>query len=103
MTKETNEENQKELIDSVVGDPKRIPYQKETVLRFNREENEINLHSFDPTLVKDLIKHPNFEAEQFNKDDDGNIVGIMGKLPIGTLKIKREPRKRDYPSTIIST
>lgn len=103
MTKETNEKNQKELIDSVVGDPKRIPYQKETVLRFNREENKINLHTFDPTLVKGLIKHPNFEAEQFNKDDDGNIVGIMGKLPIGVLKIKREPRKRDYPSTIIST
>lgn len=93
----------KEVLDRVAGDSKRVPYEKETIFRFNREEKKIHVSSFDPTIIKGLLRHQYFEVDDMTENKRGRIVGISGKLPRGVIKVKKKPRKRDYPSTIIST
>lgn len=96
------EKDEEELLELVRGDPGRIPYEKETHFLFNRQEAFIHVHSFDPTIVKDLIRHNYFSVSKYSTTEDGEIIGISGRLPTGVLKIKRKPRKQDYPSKIVS-
>lgn len=103
MNNSSREKNKKELIKQVIGDSRRVPYEKETIFRFNREEKKVYINSFDPTVVKGLLRHKYFEVESYNRNEKDRIIGISGNMPRGILKVKKEPRKRDYPSTIISS
>lgn len=102
MARTIEKMSREEAIDKVVGDNRRVSYEKETTIRFNREEKVFFVNSFDPTIIKGLLGHEYFEISDCSKNESGKIIGISGRLPRGIIKIKKRPRKRNYSSTIIS-
>lgn len=103
MSEINGKSDRKKSIERVVGDHLREPSEKETILRFDREEKLVHVNSFDSTIIKGLLKHKLFEVDNYSRNTHDMIIGVSGHLPRGVLKIKNKPRKRDYSSTIIST
>lgn len=102
MSTSNGEIDKKEAVGRVVGDSQRLSWEKETILRFNREEKVVHVSSFDPTIIKSLLKHKLFEVDSYSRNVNEKIIGVSGHLPRGVLKVKKKPRKRDFSSTIIS-
>ena len=108
-----------DLTEKVDRDPVLSGAEKETTITMMGDEKWFEIYSAKPTMIKSLLEHNHFDmiwarvmrdngTERLSdqselKDIDGDIVGIKGAMPIGTLTIKYKPRTKDHQSSIIST
>lgn len=108
-----------DVTEKVSRDPDLSGAEKETTLTMMGDEKRFDIYSAKPTIIKSLLKHNHFDmkwAQVLNEsghkrisereklgDIDGDIVGIKGEMPVGTLTIKYKPRTNNHQSSIIST
>jgi len=79
----------------VAADPKLRPEEKETCLHILGDAQWADVFTRHPSAVKGLLALPEFEVEeQCTRTIRGKevIVGVKGRLPLGSLKIGR-PRR----------
>jgi len=115
---ETNREVDVEvLIDAFErDDPALAPEEKETTLRFARDEDVAAFHTDEAGIGRRLIAHPETVLDGV-VIRDGNVrrtrapsevepgeevVGVRGTIPVGALSIKSTARKSDRHATIVS-
>lgn len=98
------------MIDSVSESQRLTAEEKESTYRAEKGNDEMFVYSAVGSTIKRLLAHPEFDIDlirQETNDDeleviDGDLeegfdgrrrtVGVKGKLPIGTLKIKPNSR-----------
>jgi len=97
-------------------DPALAPTEKETTLRFARDEDVATFYTAEAGLGRRLIAHPETDLDGVViKDgqarptkapdevgDDETVVGVRGTIPVGALSVKSSSRKSDRHAPIVS-
>jgi hypothetical protein len=83
---------------------------------FLREDDRASVSTSIPTLIRHLLKHPEFDADTLTIvdgekrrgidpeafDGDGHVVAVKGYVPIGCLKMKSIERSNDAPRLVVA-
>ena len=95
--------------------------ERETGIDFFSADDRFTVHSYEPTIVRALLRHDEATIKWlFVEPDDGRgrresnlrevadreaveISGVKATLPTAVLKIKGKPRATGRPSSIVST
>lgn len=100
-------------------DPRLTPPEKETTLRFARDESRVAIFTAERGIGRRLLAHPaaSIDAlividgesarpaialDELDTEDPRPVVGVRGELPIGALVVRREPRKDDSHAEIVT-
>lgn len=97
-------------------DPQLSPCEKETVVRFARDEDRVTVYTTEAGLGRRLLKHPHTEARGVTiadgsarpevpvEDLDGteDVVAVRATAPVGLLQIKASPRRSDQHAEIVT-
>lgn len=112
---ETDREALVEAFDA--DDPLLAPEEKETTLRFARDEGVAHFFTEEAGVGRRLLAHPEAVVEEVVVEGEGSarpardpaevskgehVVGVRGTLPIGALQVKSRARKTDRHSKIVS-
>lgn len=108
--------DREELREAVREDARLTPAEKETTLRFGKDEDVVHVFTAERGLTRRLISHAHAENVRLVVDDgdgrparrvgewDGEpIVGVNLELPIGALLVKREPRKSNQHAPVVAS
>ena len=105
-------------VSRVGPDPLLSGDEKETALSMYGLDKHYTIHSAKPTIIKALLQHDEFTItrarvvdgedasrvttrEEISKTP-GEIVQVVGQLPVGTLTIKSKPRANNHQSSIVN-
>lgn len=112
-----------EAIDTVAlleafakDDPELTPQEKETTMRFARDEDAIDFFTAEAAIGRRFLAHPESTVEEVVVLEEGarrardpraverdeRIVSVRGRLPVGVLTIKRDPRSSGEHASIIT-
>jgi len=97
-------------------DPRLAPGEKETTIRFARDEDRAIVHTDEAGLGRRLLAHPDSEVVEVAVLDDGRVrrvtldevergdepVGVRVTLPIGALSVRSSSRKSDRHAQVVS-
>ncbi len=78
-------------------DPTIHPKENETGIHFTGGDRHAWISSYEPAIVSGLLQHKRFKLEHLvTLEIDGRecVVGVVGRIPIGALRIGR-PRDSD--------
>jgi len=97
-------------------DPELRPEEKETTLRFARDEDVAAFYTAEAGVGRRLIAHPETvldgvvikdgrarptkAPEEVERGED--VVGVRGTIPVGALSVKSTSRKSDSHASIVS-
>jgi hypothetical protein len=87
--------------ENVREDPDLSRMEKETILRFAKDQDRATLHTDNGALVRRAIRHPRVKIETHNVHE-GSITSIRATLPIGLVSISGKPRKDSGQASVIS-
>ena len=87
--------------ENVREDPDLSRVEKETILRFAKDQDRATLHTDNGALVRRAIRHPRVRIESHNVHE-GAITSIRATLPIGLVSISGKPRKDSGQASVIS-
>jgi len=103
------------LRDLVREDPDLTPQEKETTIRFAKDEEHATVYTAEAGLTRRLLAHPNAEVEELNVLEDGatrnvapsevsgrEIVGVRASVPVGALKIRVSSRSAPGHAEVVS-
>jgi len=105
------------LIDAFdADDPRLSPEEKETTLRFARDEDVAHFYTAEAGVGRRLIAHPEAVLDGVVVADGDarptkppaevrpteHVVGVRGTLPVGALLVKSRLRQTDRHAEIIS-
>ena len=99
-------------------DPDLLPCEKETTIRFAKDEDLATIHTDEPGIGRRLIAHPESTISELTvringegsrrhvapedvRPDDA-VVGLRCKLPVGALSVKHAPRKSNQHANVVS-
>ena len=85
---------------NVADDPKLQPEEKEVILRWSRADDRVSIHAEQSTVVKWLLRHPEF-SEEWRREKDGVLHAISGTLPVGAMKLSGNPRKSNNTASVL--
>lgn len=104
------------VLDNVAEDPKLLPMEKETTIRFAKDQSSFQLFTSEAGLIRRTLQHR--EASDYSlqvvPDDapqhcvspegykSGRIVGVTATLPVSTLTVSSKPRKSSEHADVIS-
>ena len=104
-TEEAAEEEENDRVElkpeNVREDPDLSRVEKETILRFAKDQDRATLHTDNGALVRRAIRHPRVRIESHNVHE-GAITSIRATLPIGLVSISGKPRKDSGQASVIS-
>ena len=97
-------------------DPRLAPSEKETTIRFARDEDRAVIHTDEAGLGRRLLAHDDSDVVEVAVLDDGRVrrvtldevergdepVGVRATLPIGALSIRSSSRKSDRHAQVVS-
>ena len=97
-------------------DPDLSPAEKETVIRFARDEDRAAVYTAEAGLGRRLLKHPHAEVEGVtvadgsarpevpveDLDGDEDVVGVRATAPVGLLQVKGSPRRSGGHADIVT-
>jgi hypothetical protein len=97
-------------------DPALAPVEKETSLRFARDQDRARFFTAEAGVGRRLLAHKHTQVEEVvvregaarvgdapdSVDEDDQVVGVRGTLPIGTLSIRRDPRQNDQHAAVVT-
>lgn len=94
MVKQVNEYVIKKKYEGqpVCSDPTVHPKENETGIHFTGGDRLAWISSYEPSVVEGLLHHKHFRLEELiTMEIDGSecVVGLVGRVPIGTLRIGR--------------
>jgi hypothetical protein len=103
------------LLDLVREDPDLAPQEKETTLRFAKDENRVAIYTAEAGIGRRLLAHPRARIEGVTVVDNDvrptvsvgevngrDIVAVRGSLPVGALKVRRTSRETDEHAPVVS-
>jgi len=82
-------------------DPQLSAEEKEFVVRVNKADSRLTVHSEIGSVTRALLGRDDF-IEQERREVDGKPVAVTGTLPLGVLKIQQNARKHGKFSTMVS-
>ena len=106
-----------ELVENWMrDDPRLAPQEKETTIRFARDEDRAVIHTDEAGLGRRLLAHDDSDVVEVAVLDDGRVrrvtldevergdepVGVRATLPIGALSIHSSSRKSDRHAQVVS-
>lgn len=97
-------------------DPALTPEEKETTLRFSRDEDVATFFTAEAGIGRRLIAHPETVLDGVVIKDGNDrptklpeevgagehVVGVRGTIPVGALGVKSSSRKSDRHATVVS-
>jgi len=97
-------------------DPRLAPQEKETTIRFARDEDRAIVHTDEAGLGRRLLAHDDSDVVEVAILDDGRVrrvalaevergdepVGVRVTLPIGALSVRSSSRKSDRHARVVS-
>ena len=97
-------------------DPELLPCEKETTIRFAKDEDVATIHTDEAGIGRRLLAHPHSTIEEVTIMADGvrrrvspeevppdpRVVSLRCKLPVGALLIKRDVRSSGKHSKIVT-
>lgn len=97
-------------------DPRLSPEEKETTIRFAKDEDRATVHTDEAGIGRRLLAHPHTEVEEVTVLADDRVrrvtpdevndehapVGIRVSVPVGALSVRSSPRKSTQHSAVIS-
>lgn len=106
MKQETNEYVIKKKYEGqpICADPSTNPKENETGIHFSTGERSAWVSSYEPTVVEGLLQHNHFKIEELITVIIGKsecVVGVVGRLPIGSLNIGKK-RSSDRHDLIVN-
>ena len=107
------------VLEAVRDDPRLTPAEKETTLRFGRDEERVAIFTAEAGIGRRLLAHPEASiasvvvmgdgrarpsvgVDELDTEDPRPIVGVRGELPIGALLISRDPRTTGTHADVIT-
>lgn len=75
--------------------------EKETNILFDKTSDDVRISTAEGGLMRRLIQHPSFEINSIT-EKDGNIVNVVGTMPIGVISIGQSERKQKGHSGLIT-
>jgi hypothetical protein len=104
------------LVEAVEEDPSLSSVEKETTIRFSKDDDTVSIYSEEASIIRRLLHHPYFEVDELlvntdgakgrrvnpNDFNEGSITGIDGSLPIGALAVQPSLRDTSKHSEVIS-
>lgn len=105
------------IINRCTEDPYRLPHEKESAIHLEGDAKTFSITSFKKVVFTKLLRHSEFELDHLTvRDPDGSeysvesieqlasdptlrVIGVTGKLPVGTLSLGI-PRKSDSHAMI---
>ncbi|MFB6256296.1 MAG: hypothetical protein ABEH58_06150 [Haloplanus sp.] len=102
--------------EAVREDPDLLPEEKETTLRFAKDQDTAAVYTAEAGLARRLLAHAAvnvegltvLEEEEARREVDpddwggGDIVGVRARLPVGALKVQRTPRSAGGHAQVVS-
>lgn len=88
----------------ICADPSTITKENETGIHFSTGERYAWVSSYEPAIVEGLLQHKHFKIEELitmKVDSCECVVGVVGRVPIGSLKIGKK-RATDKHGEIVS-
>jgi hypothetical protein len=82
-------------------DPDLEPIEKETTVRFSKNEDVLHIYSEEGSIVNRLLHHDEFDESHRRTVDDA-VVAVGGSLPISCLTIKAGTRSTENHSVVVS-
>lgn len=106
----------KVIIDAVREDPDLQPLEKETIIRFAKPDGEAHVYTESGGITRRLLKHPEFRAVELRVNTNGawghrvapadysggDVTGVKGFIPVGTLKILARSRSTSGHASVVS-
>ena len=86
--------------ERIAEDPKLQPPEKETGIHFSPVSEYATINSHRGAVMRKLLQCPFFEVLEIEKRD-GVVVGLTGRMPVGSLSIKT-PRKSNWAQYVVS-
>lgn len=100
-------------------DPRLSPAEKETSIRFARDEDRVAIFTAEAGIGRRLLAHPAatidalividgrrarpaIALDELDTEHPRPVVGVRGELPIGALVIRRDPRKDSSHAEIVT-
>jgi hypothetical protein len=90
-------------MSDITEDNDLTPAEKEVMVRFDKEEQRLTVHSEIGSVSRALATRDDFEQTGARTNEDGETVAITGHLPLGVLKIQQNARKHGSFSTVIAS
>lgn len=87
--------------DPVREDPDLGPRDKETIVRFGKDQERMTVFSEEKGVMNRLLHHPHFE-EVDRRTHEGAVVALRGTLPVACLSIKGVPRQNTQHARVVS-
>lgn len=105
-----------DIIDAVREDPDLQPIEKETIISFAKIDGEAHVYTESGGIIRRLLKHPEFRAVELRVNVDGawgrrvapadysggEVTGVKGYIPVGTLKIQARSRSNSTHASVVS-
>jgi len=88
---------------NVTEDNDLTPAEKEVMIRFDRDEQRLTVHSEIASVTKALRSRDDFEETHARRNEQDEIVAVTGKLPLGVLKIQQNEREYGSFSNVVSS
>lgn len=81
---------------TICSDPYTGPYERETVINMNDDEDMASLYSAQPAWIKYLVNHEHFEINEdgVTMVDDDRVVAVKGTMPKNCIRASKHPRQR---------
>lgn len=127
MTPSNSPEGVESASDARVGaieafrreDPRLTPAEKETTLRFARDQDRVAVYTAERGVGRRLLAHPEASIgavtviegdrappavalDELDTRDPRPAVAVRGTLPIGALTVSRDPREVDNHAEVIT-
>lgn len=96
-------------------DPDLTPQEKETTIRFAKDEDRATVFTAEAGLGRRLLAHPNADVKVVNVLEDGgtqpvapsevsgrDIVGVRASVPVGAFKLRVSSRSASGHAEVVS-
>lgn len=85
---------------TVSEDTTLTPVEKETIIRWSKATNRVEIHTERATIVKWLYAHPEY-SEQSRRVGNGAVRSTTGSLPKGCIKLSGTSRKSQQTNQML--
>ena len=117
--RETPADRHAALLDAVRDDPRLTPAEKETTIRFARDEDRAKIFTAEAGIGRRLLAHPaaSIDAvvviggdrarpavspDELDPENPRPIVGVRGAIPVGALLVRRDAREAGHHADVIT-
>jgi hypothetical protein len=101
MSATDSDQTDEQTIDQIREDPKLNPMEKETHIRFARDQDLAHVFTEESGVARRLHAHPEADVSPVRRVD-GDPVGARGTIPIGCVGVTLEPRKSDGHADVVT-